>query len=311
MVGTTLLLEVVDRQAVASDVLQFSLAHPDPSAELPPWTPGAHIDVHPAPGLVRQYSLIGDVGDRGRYRFAVRRIAEGRVSCLLHEAVEVGAAIGVSAPRNSFPLVGDQRPIVFLAGGIGITPFLPMIHQAVMDGREWTLHYGGRNRCAMPFLDELAAHGDRVSIQPEDTHGLLPLDAIVARANCTGARVYCCGPVGMIDEVSRLVTDPSLLSVERFEPPEPEGSSIEVDLATSGIHLSVASDETILDAVERAGVFALSSCRTGVCGTCETPVLDGIPEHRDTYLSPAEKQSGTSMLICVSRSRTSHLTLDL
>lgn len=311
MAGTTL-LRVVEKQAVASDVVQFTLANPEASGELAPWTPGAHIDVHPAGGPLRQYSLIGDVCDRGRYRFAVRRITKGRVSCLLHETVGVGDTIGVSVPRNSFPLVNDPRPIVFLAGGIGITPFLPMIRQAEREGREWTLHYGGRVRSAMPFLDELATYGDRVSIHPEDTHGLLPLDAIVASATCAGARVYCCGPAGMIDEVSLLVTEPSLLSIERFEPPgEPQGSSIEVDLATSGVHVSVAADETILDAVERAGVFALSSCRTGVCGTCETPVLEGIPDHRDTYLSPAEQQSGASMLICVSRSLTPHLTLDL
>ncbi|MEU2779897.1 PDR/VanB family oxidoreductase, partial [Streptomyces sp. NPDC007162] len=265
-----------------------------------------------AAGLVRQYSLIGDVSDRARYRFAVRRIAEGRVSSRLHDEVGVGDAITVSSPRNSFPLVDDRRPLAFVAGGIGITPFLPMIQRALADGRDWTLHYGGRHVSAMPFVSELADHGDRVSIHPEDRYGPLPLAAIVADASRRGARVYCCGPSGMIDEVSRLVTDPSLLSVERFRPPaETGGNTIEVELATSGIHVSVASDETILEAVERAGAFVLSSCRTGTCGTCETPVLDGVPDHRDTFLSPAERQSGASILICVSRSRTPRLTLDL
>lgn len=312
MADDNLLLHVAEKQNVADGVVLFTLATPDAAGELPGWTPGAHIDVHLAAGLVRQYSLIGDVSDRARYRFAVRRIAEGRVSSRLHDEVGVGDAITVSSPRNSFPLVDDRRPLAFVAGGIGITPFLPMIQRALAAGRDWTLHYGGRHVSAMPFVSELADHGDRVSIHPEDRYGPLPLAAIVADASRRGARVYCCGPSGMIDEVSRLVTDPSLLSVERFRPPaETGGSTIEVELATSGIHVSVASDETILEAVERAGAFVLSSCRTGTCGTCETPVLDGVPDHRDTFLSPAERQSGASILICVSRSRTPRLTLDL
>ncbi|MEU4876315.1 PDR/VanB family oxidoreductase [Streptomyces sp. NPDC021608] len=303
---------VVERREFAADgVLALTLRHPL-GEPLPVWEPGAHVDVVLGPGLERQYSLCGDPADRAAWRIAVLRETAGRGgSVRVHEQVRQGDKIGVRGPRNHFALRPAPR-YRFIAGGIGITPLLPMLAAAEAAGAEWSLLYGGRTRASMAFTAELAAYGDRVTVVPQDEAGLLDLgpalDALPA-----DALVYCCGPGPLLDAVEERCP-PAALRVERFqakEQPVAGEREFEVELARSGRTLTVAPGVSVLDAVRAAGVQVLYSCAEGTCGTCETDVLDGTPEHRDCVLSTEERESGETMMICVSRCRGERLVLDL
>jgi ferredoxin-NADP reductase len=226
----------------------------------------------------------------------------------------VGARLPVRGPRNHFPLVAAER-YVFVAGGIGITPLLPMVAEAEQSGADWELFYGGRRRGSMAFLDELSAYGDRVVLRPEDEYGLLDLATILQPR--PGTAVYACGPEALLQAVEQhcAAWPPGSLHVERFAAkPVDEGAeatTFEVVCQRSGITVTVPADRSILEVVQEAGVNALSSCLEGVCGTCETPVVEGTPDHRDSLLSEEEKAAGDYMMICVSRSKSPQLVLDL
>lgn len=271
--------------------------------DLPSWEPGAHIDVEIRSGLIRQYSLCGD--DAG-WRIAVLREENGRGgSRYLHDHISVGDTLRVSEPRNNFPLIAAEKHI-FVAGGIGITPLLPMLARA----RDWTLFYGGRHRSRMAFLAELARYGDRVRVLPEDEHGLLPLADIFADGD---APVYCCGPEPLLAAAERLCP-PYRLRVERFHARELDAEparGFEVLASASGKTVQVGAEQSILDALDLAGIPMPSSCREGTCGTCETPVLDGEVEHLDSVLSAQEREAGKTMMVCVSRARSNRLVLDI
>jgi ferredoxin-NADP reductase len=308
-------LVVVDRADVAQDVVSVTLGAPDGS-ELPAWTPGAHVDLLLAPDLVRQYSLCGAPSDRSRWRIGVLLDAQGRGgSRRVHDTLRPGSRVQVRGPRNHFPLAASPS-YVFLAGGIGITPLLPMIAQAHAGGADWRLHYGGRRRTSMAFVDELAAYGDRVELWPEDERGMLDLDGVLGTPQ-PGALVYTCGPEGLLQAVEARCAawPPGALHVERFaaKPLEDaaEVTSFEVVCQRSGITVTVPEDTSVLDAVQAAGVSVLSSCLEGVCGTCETAVVEGVPDHRDSLLSDDEKAAGDYMMICVSRCTGPRLVLDL
>ncbi|GAA2277707.1 ferredoxin [Streptomyces ruber] len=293
----------------------------DPSGrELPSWTPGAHIDlILPGGDLVRQYSLCGSPADRYAWRIAVLFEPGGRGgSRLVHQALGVGVTVRARGPRNHFPLAPSDR-CLFIAGGIGITPLLPMVASAEADGRNWELLYGGRSRASMAFLDELTGYGDRVRVHPQDEAGLLPLAKALGtpRLDCL---VYCCGPEPLIGAVeSHCVRWPAgSLRTERFgaRPVTADEANhvttFEVVCRRSDTTLTVPPHESILDVADRAGVVTLSACREGFCGTCETNVIEGAPEHRDSLLTEQQRASGSSMLICVSRARGgSRLVLDL
>ncbi|SFK38091.1 PDR/VanB family oxidoreductase [Geodermatophilus ruber] len=282
---------------------------------LPPWTPGAHVDLVLDGMRTRQYSLCGDPADHHVWRLGVFREADGLTSVYVHERLQVGDVVRVRGPRNNFPLVDASR-YLFIGGGIGITPLLPMIAAAEAAGADWRLVYGGRRRDSMAFLDELARYGDRVSVRPQDETGLLDLDALLGTP-ADGTRVYCCGPEPLLAAVEhRCASWPAgSLHVERFtarplaEPARTE--AFEVVLAQSELTLPVPPDRSILEVVEEAGIAVLSSCAEGTCGTCETGVLEGTPDHRDSVLSPEEQQAGDCMMICVSRACTARLVLDL
>ena len=205
---------------------------------------------------------------------------------------------------------------MFVAGGIGITPILTMIAAAEARGARWRLMYGGRRRASMAFLDELAGYGDRVTVAPQDETGLLDLDGLLGVPQ-PDTLVYCCGPEPLLTAVEqRCAAWPACsLHVERFSAKpltEPAlAEAFEVRLAQSELTLAVPPDRSILDVVEDAGVGVLSSCAEGTCGTCETRVLDGIPDHRDSVLTDEEQRAGSCLMICVSRSRTPLLVLDL
>ena len=312
-----LTLIVGRRSVVADDVVALELRAAD-GAPLPPWSAGAHIDVEVAPGLVRQYSLCGDLGEPDRWRIAVLREPASRGGSRgVHENLVEGHAVRARGPRNNFPLRPADR-YVFLAGGIGITPMLPMVAEAALAGADWQLHYGGRTRSSMAFADELAeAHGSRVTLYPEDEVGRIDLAGLLARPD-PRTLIYCCGPDGLlraVEEHCRAWPDDAL-RVERFVPREagveaPPPGAFEVVLGRSGTTLTVPADRSLLDVLEAAGVDVDSSCREGTCGTCETTVLSGEVDHRDSLLTEAEQKANDTMFVCVSRARTARLVLDL
>ncbi|MBA4865795.1 oxidoreductase [Streptomyces sp. PSKA54] len=303
---------VVDRRESAADgVLALTLRHPL-GEELPAWEPGAHIDVLLGPGLERQYSLCGDPADRSVWRIAVLREPDGRGgSAYVHGELGQGDKVRVRGPRNHFALEPAPR-YRFIAGGIGITPILPMLAAAEAAGAEWTLLYGGRSRDSMAFTDELGAYGDKVTIAPQDEAGLLDLASVLDDVP-EGTLVYCCGPGALLDAVEERCPG-GLLHIERFLPKEQEtgpDTSFEVELSRSGKTVTVPEGVSVLDAVRSAGVEVLYSCAEGTCGTCETDVLEGTPDHRDSVLSDEEREAGETMMICVSRCRGPRLVLDL
>jgi ferredoxin-NADP reductase len=306
-------LRVAAKTRAAEDVVTLELVDPG-GRRLPPWTPGAHIDLVLGDGLTRQYSLCGDRFDAFRYRVGVLRERAGRGgSAYVHDVLRVGDEVGLGGPRNNFPLVPSPR-YRFVAGGIGITPLLPMIAQAEALGADWHLLYGGRTRGSMAFLDELAPYGERVTIRPQETYGLLDLDPVLAET--AGTRVYCCGPAPLLDAITARCADqpPGFLRTERFVAPEVGAARDEpfaVRLARSNRELVVVPGSSVLDTLRRAGVPVLSSCQQGVCGTCEVAVLDGIVDHRDSVLDETERAEQACMLVCVSRARSDRLVLDV
>ncbi|MET9391240.1 PDR/VanB family oxidoreductase [Streptomyces sp. NPDC006624] len=303
---------VVDRREFAADgVLALTLRHPL-GEPLPAWEPGAHLDVVLGPGLERQYSLCGDPADRSAWRIAVLREPAGRGgSAHVHAHLREGDKVRVRGPRNTFRLEPAPR-YRFVAGGIGITPILPMLAAAEAAGAEWTLLYGGRTRRSMAFAGELARYGDRVTLAPEDETGLLDLPSVLDDVP-EGTLVYCCGPGPLLD-AAEARCPAGVLRVERFRPERREtggDTAFEVELARSGRTLTVAPGVSVLDAVRAAGAEVLYSCTEGTCGTCETDVLAGEPDHRDSVLTEEERAAGGTMLICVSRCRGGRLVLDL
>ncbi|MFE9603606.1 PDR/VanB family oxidoreductase [Streptomyces hokutonensis] len=291
-------LRVAARETVADGVVQLRLEGRD----LPGWEPGAHIDLVLPSGLVRQYSLCGDPADCSSYTVATRLVGDGRGgSREVHEQVRVGTELEVRGPRNRYPLV-EAPGYVFVAGGIGITPVLPML-RALPDGADWRLLYAGRTRESMPFLAEIEELGaDRVTV----VAGLPDLDGELADVP-EGAVVYCCGPEGLMAAVAERFPD---VRLERFAPrASAKGEAFELELRRSGRTLSVPADSTVLAAVRAELPNTLYSCEQGFCGTCQQRVLEGEVEHRDELLTDAERAD--SMLICVSRARSVRLVLDL
>ena len=308
-------LRVIGKTVVAEDVMTLELAAPS-GGRLRDWTPGSHIDLRLPNGMTRQYSLCGDRWDPTTYRVGVLREPAGHGgSAFVHDELSVGDVVGVAGPRNNFPLVPSDS-YLFVAGGIGITPLLPMIAQADLLGADWRLLYGGRRRASMAFLDELEAYGDRVLIRPQDEHGLLDLAGYLGEPR-PGVRIYACGPGPLLAAMEATCAGwpAHTLRTERFVADE-TGAAVrttpfEVELARTGATVTVTPDMTILDALGQVGVEVLTSCRRGVCGTCETTVLAGRPDHRDALLDDDERDTADFMYVCVSRCTTDRLVLDL
>ncbi|MPY59564.1 PDR/VanB family oxidoreductase [Streptomyces spongiae] len=311
-------LAVATRTWAADGVVSLTLRRPD-GGPLPSWTPGAHIDVLLGSDdgeVIRQYSLCGHPAERGAWQIAVLREPRGRGgSAYVHDHLREGATVRVRGPRNNFPLRPAARHL-FVAGGVGITPILPMVEAAEAAGADWRLLYGGRTRTSMAFLDRLAPYGDRALVRPQDEYGLLDLAAHLGTPE-KGTLVHACGPEPLLRAVREQCADwpPGTLGVERFTPTRTAetgpNEAFELQLARSGLTLTVPPDRSVLEAVEEAGVAVDSSCREGTCGTCETDVLDGRPDHRDSLLTEDERAAGDTMLICVSRSCGPRLVLDL
>jgi ferredoxin-NADP reductase len=293
-------------ETIADGVVQLRLE----GARLPPWEPGAHLDLVLPSGLVRQYSLCGDPEDTSSYTVATRLVTDGRGgSREVHEQLAEGMELEVRGPRNRFPLLAAPA-YVFVAGGIGITPILPML-RALPDGTEWRLLYGGRTRASMPFLEEVRKlAGNRLTVVAEDADGRPDLDALLADLPERTA-VYCCGPEGLMTAVEERLPEGATLHLERFTPrTDATGNKeFEVELRRSGRTLTVPVGSTVLAAVRRELPDTAYSCEQGFCGTCQQRVLEGEIDHRDELLTDEERAD--SMLICVSRSRSDRLVLDM
>ncbi|MFJ6700978.1 PDR/VanB family oxidoreductase [Streptomyces sp. NPDC091272] len=310
--GTRVL--VSGRTEPADGVVQLHLEAMD-AGDLPPWEPGAHLDLVLPSGLVRQYSLCGDPADRASYTVATRvldREQGGRGgSREVHEQIHEGSEILVRGPRNRFALI-EAASYVFVAGGIGITPVLPMLRAVEAAGADWKLLYCGRSRATMPFLAEALELGgpERVTVVAEDEDGLPDLAAATAGAP-RGTAVYGCGPEGLLGALEASLPEHCSLHVERFAPGAGAGGSgaFEVELRRTGTAVTVPAGTSILAALKPVVPNLSYSCEQGFCGTCQQRVIEGGIDHRDELLTDSER--GDSLLICVSRADGERLVLDL
>ncbi|AWB88614.1 PDR/VanB family oxidoreductase [Salinibacterium hongtaonis] len=284
---------------------------------LPPWQPGAHVDIVVGDGTTRQYSLCGPA-DARTYRIGVLREPDGRGgSAHVHTSVRPGDRVELKGPRNHFAL--ESAPVYRLvAGGIGVTPILAMAAHLEAQGSDWKLFYAGRSRSTMAFIAELEAYGDKVVFSADDEGARLDLGAIVADAPAD-ALWYACGPSGLLaalDETLVAAGRGDNLRTELFAVPvsdEPAAATdgFSVELRASGMTLQVPSDRSILEVVTEAGIDVMHDCEEGICGSCETKVLDGEIDHRDYVLTNQEKAKGDCMMVCVSRANCPVLVLDL
>jgi ferredoxin-NADP reductase len=308
---------VLDRKStVAEGIVMLTMRDPL-GRPVPAWKPGAHIDLLLSDDLVRHYSLCGDPADRSHLRVAVLREPQSRGgSRYVHDELAEGQTVRIRGPRNNFEFVTAKR-YLFIAGGIGITPILPMVAAAEERRANWRLVYGGRTRSSMAFRDELQqAYGKRVALRPQDEYGLLDLKSLLGRRKRRTA-IYCCGPEPLLNAVESASAHwpDGALHVERFAPKKNVSTgadeAFEVELALSGQTVTVPADMSVLDVIEDAGASIMSSCEEGICGTCEATVLSGAIDHRDSILTDRERAAGDKMMVCVSRARGPRLVLDL
>lgn len=308
-------LKVSDRRKVADGVIELTLTDPS-GAELPSWTAGAHVDLILTDSLTRQYSLCGSTADTAAYKVGVLRDPDSRGgSVYVHDKLKKGGTVRVRGPRNHFPLFASKR-YLFIAGGIGITPMLPMIEAAEARGAEWSMVYVGRSRASMAFLDELE-NDDRVTIWPRDENERFDLASVLGTPQ-PDTLVYCCGSGALMDAVEEGCEGwpDGSLHLERFAAKVVKASAdaldtFEVECARSGVAVTVPADKTIFEAVEEAGVHVLGSCMEGICATCECEVIEGKPDHLDSVLSKSDRERNDTIITCVSRSLSKKLVLDL
>ena len=304
----------------AESVNSYELVSPSDS-KLAPFTAGSHIDLHLSNGMIRSYSLVNDQAERNRYVIAVNKDAASRGgSAFVHETLRAGDVITISTPRNNFGLQENADHSVLIAGGIGITPLLSMVRRLEALGRSWELFYAARTRRSAAFLDELnslkppSCANLHVNFDQEPAGRMLDLAEIVRRAP-DKAHLYCCGPVPMLEAFEAASRDRSAeqVHVEYFkarEKPAAEGG-FEVRLARSNRTIKVEAGKTILNALLDAGIAVNYACTEGVCGTCETRVIEGLPDHRDLFLGKEEQATNKTMMICCSGSKSGTLVLDL
>jgi ferredoxin-NADP reductase len=288
------------------------------AGELPPAAAGSHIDLHLANGLVRQYSLVISRPGTSQYEIAVKLDERSRGgSSLIHSSLRVGDRVDISAPRNHFPLDEAAPHTLFVAGGIGITPIYSMLHRLRSLRRSWELHYACRSKVDAAFLDELANYGEvHFHFDDENDGRFFDVKRVFATTDPM-ASFYCCGPSPLMEAFEREAASANVPStnvhMEYFTAKEPLtlSGSFTVRLARSGKVLNVPEGRSILEVLVEAGIQIEHSCSEGICGTCETKVLMGVPDHRDSVLTPQERAANSTMMICCSRSRSPELVLDL
>lgn len=324
MTTESLTVKVAGKRQVAQDVVCLELVDPE-GRPLPAFSPGAHIDVHLPGGFIRQYSLLNDSRQRARFQIGVLRELPSRGgSAAVHERVHEGDLLRISLPRNRFPLAPAGRSLLF-AGGIGVTPLLCMARHLRAIDAEFELHYSSRSRARAAFLDEVLGPdlADQTRVHFDDEpQTALDAQAVLAAADAQ-THVYVCGPSGYIDfirdQARAAEVDETRIHFERFaldedqRPAAPGAGDVafQVQLASTGEVFDIPADETVTSALDRQGVFIPVSCEEGICGTCLTGVSEGVPEHRDSYLTEAEHAANDQFTPCCSRARTSRLVLDL
>lgn len=318
MVGIEVTVTAID--ALTPEIKRFTLKRSD-GKSFDSWVAGAHIDIELAGDIVNSYSLCSSPDVLEEVSIAVLNEPEGKGgSTFLHSKVCTGDALTVRSISDNFGFTPDAPAYLFVAGGIGITPILPMIEHALHAGVKWKLIYLGRSLSTLAFTDTLTTYQEQAVIHPSDTLGRAELTALLSEyfVGLEGAEIYACGPQRMLDEVEQWARARSLtrsLHIEKFhasatQPDSSENSPFVVELA-DGTQIDVPQEESILEALIKNNVPVLNSCREGVCGTCETVVLEGTPDHRDELLSDDEKASGETMMICVSRCKGDRLVLDI
>jgi tetrachlorobenzoquinone reductase len=316
--NTTFQVQVADVRAEALDVMSLQLRAIG-GAELPPFEPGAHLDVHLPNGLIRQYSLTNDWRERDRYVIGVARVADSRGgSSFVHSNIRAGAQLTIRGPINNFALDSKAERFLFIAGGIGVTPIMAMVRWCVANGKPWRLIYAARSRQRAAFYEELCCLArDSAQFHFDDERGQV-LDVAQAIAGWNeGEWVYCCGPGPLMDSVKALAEHlpPGTVRFEWFTTPDSEApqdaNAFKVRLERSGPEFDIPEGKSILEVLEENGIEHPFSCREGLCGTCLTNVLSGEPDHRDYVLTDEERASGKLMTICCSRSKSPQLVLDL
>lgn len=312
-------LQLSDVRAEACDVLLLELRRAG-GGSLPPFEPGAHLEIRLPNGLVRHYSLTNDWRERDRYVVSVGRAADSRGgSAFVHQALRCGTALDTSVPRNNFRLDAAAERYLFVAGGIGITPIMAMIRWCIVNERPWRLVYAVRSAQRAAFYETLRTHGDRVRFHFDDQQGSVLDVRPVLDAVHGDEHVYCCGPQPLMAAVKTHAAHlpASHVHFEYFTAPADAGTeagpagAFTVQLRKSGLTLQVPPDKSILEVVEANGLKVPFSCREGLCRTCETGVCEGEVEHNDYVLSQEERDAGKSMMICVSRAKSGKLVLDL
>ncbi|MBP1203459.1 vanillate O-demethylase ferredoxin subunit [Duganella sp. 1411] len=320
MSADLLKVRVERRASEAEDICSYELVSADGSP-LPAFSAGSHIDVHVGPGLVRQYSLCNPPHETHRYLIGVLRDPASRGGSQgMHENIHSGATLTISAPKNHFPLVEAKRSLL-LAGGIGVTPILAMAEALSAQGAPFELHYCARSPERTAFRERIAnspfaaqAHFHYDSGAPEQKLDLAALLAGLDR----DTHIYFCGPGGFIDHVKATAAaqnwPEAQLHLEYFGAAAVDtggDQAFEVKLASSGASYTVPAGVTVMQVLRDAGVFVAASCEQGVCGTCLTRVLEGVPDHRDLYLTEEEQAANDQFTPCCSRSKSATLLLDL
>ncbi|OED17193.1 PDR/VanB family oxidoreductase [Burkholderia sp. A2] len=316
-------VRVAARERAASDVISLRLVSDDADVPLPSFAAGAHIDLHLRDGLTRKYSLCNAPAERGFYEIAVKREAASRGgSAHVHDALRVGDVLRVGVPLNYFSLADDDSPSVLLAAGIGITPLLAMMHDLTRAKRPFALHYFIRSMDSAAYVETVQRQFASVS----NLHvGLTPsattakIGEIVAEMDVR-SHLYFCGPAPFMDAVNAIAASrlpAAHVHYEHFSAPvctdAAEGGEREfiIELARSKRVLSVPADQSITDVLYEHGIEVETSCEAGICGACRTAVLGGTPDHRDAFLSPADKARNDCVMPCVSRCRGERLVLDI
>lgn len=299
----------------ACDIRAYDLEAPN-GVELPAFDAGAHVSVYLPNGLARSYSLVGSPSDRHSYTIAVKCERGGRGgSAFMHDRVIVGSQLEIDAPLNNFRLDEHAPHTVLVAGGIGITPIYAMVTRLTGLGRSWELLYAARSPEDAAFYQALSSlAGGRVQFYFFESAGQKLNLADVFKGRPPGTHYYCCGPSAMLDEfVASATVAPAFVHIERFtgRADQGPGTGFHVKLARDGRTLFIPPDASILDVLAENGIEVSSSCREGLCGACETRVLEGVPDHKDFVLDDDRRESNEVMMICCSRALSETLTLDI
>ena len=321
-----ILVKVAVKEQLTEDVVGLTLVSVS-GEQLPAWQPGAHIEMvldtctdasgkaDPENAMLRQYSLCSDQNDRSQWQVAVLREEGGRGGSLfIHNHLQQGDIIKVSEPRNHFPFKPREK-CLFIAGGIGITPMLPMIQQANAEGIDWRLVYLSRERNRMSCLEKLTGYDQsRITLNGDKEDGYIDLPALLSHCD-SDTSVYSCGPKPLLDALEEQAAQQSdwSLDIERFSagPIDSSGGAFDVVINSTGQRIRIPEGESVLTVLRESGIKIPTSCGDGVCGSCETGVLSGIPDHRDAILSEEERADNDYMMLCVSRALSEELILDL